>query len=173
MFQPTYGIMANGAYGQPFMGYGYSAATGWPTMKQGATDAGSDGAVSVLVNALKRASYEGKDSAALSALKVDAKSLNFGLKVDAEVRKFQKAKGLDADGVVGPATWKALGERGTPTSRGGGGGGGGGSAPASSDSAPSGEQKSASIMDSEYFWPGVILGTTAVGAGVWYFFFNK
>ena len=33
----------------------------------------------------------------------------FGAKTDAAVRDFQKKKGLDVDGIVGPKTWEALG----------------------------------------------------------------
>jgi peptidoglycan hydrolase-like protein with peptidoglycan-binding domain len=166
-FQASYGVVNPGYFG---MAYGYSAASGWPTMKQGATDAGTDGAVSVLANALKKASYDGKDSSGLSALKIDGKTMQFGIGLDRQVRNFQKAKGLDVDGVVGPATWKALGEKGTASYSSGGGGGGSTSV---STSAPPAPPAPTGIMDSEYFWPGVIVGTTLVGVGVYFTFFNK
>lgn len=168
MFQPTCGVMLNGAYGQPFMGYGYSAETGWPAIRMTATDAESNGAVSALVKALRGATYAGKDSKTLDALKA-AGGLTFKDKINTEVIKFQKAKGLDADGIVGPATWKALGAKGVATPR----ASSSYSPPAQSTSAPASPAPSAGITSSEYFWPGVILGTTVVGAGVWYFFFNK
>lgn len=36
----------------------------------------------------------------------------FGAKTDAAVRSFQKSKGLEVDGIVGPKTWAALGHKG-------------------------------------------------------------
>ena len=37
---------------------------------------------------------------------------DFGAKTEAAVKAFQKAKGLTADGIVGPKTWAALGVKG-------------------------------------------------------------
>jgi len=152
-FQPSYGIMNPGYYG---MAYGYSAATGWPTIKVTATDSASGGAVSALVKGLSSASYSGKNAGAIKG------KTTFDSAVESEVRKFQQSKGLDADGIVGPNTWSALGQK---SASGGGGGGGTSSAPA--------EAPKKSIMDSDYFWPGVILGTTLAGVGVYFTFFNK
>lgn len=49
----------------------------------------------------------------------------YGRKLYSAVTQFQRKNGLTADGVVGPGTWRALGEN-VPTRRAGRGGGGGG-----------------------------------------------
>lgn len=64
-----------------------------PTLRSG--DFGAD--VQKLQEALKKHGY--------SAGTIDG---NFGANTRSAVVKFQRAKGLEADGVVGPSTWRAL-----------------------------------------------------------------
>jgi cell wall-associated NlpC family hydrolase len=66
-------------------------------------EAGSHGvAVTTLQKALKSAGFDPGSADG-----------TFGPDTDAALRRFQAAKGLDVDGVTGPATWRAL--RGTPS----------------------------------------------------------
>ncbi len=81
-----------------------AAATTSPTLRQG--DIGAD--VAEAQTLLAKAGF--------SPGTVDG---NFGPKTRAAVVAFQRAKGLAADGVIGPNTWKAL--RATGTTGGGGG----------------------------------------------------
>jgi lysozyme len=76
-----------------------------PTLKQGA----KGGAVQRLQKALVKAGQ---------AVAVDG---DFGPGTDRAVRAFQSAHGLAADGVVGPATWSALGVGGAHAAGNGGG----------------------------------------------------
>jgi hypothetical protein len=64
-----------------------------PTLRQGATG----GDVKYLQRRLRECGYN---------VEVDGK---FGPKTASAVRAFQSANGLDVDGIVGPATWAALG----------------------------------------------------------------
>lgn len=142
--------------------YGYSASEGYPAIRLGATDAASGGAVSALVDLLRSVEYAGKDVSGLPSYS-DSNRTFAGL-IDTEVRKFQKARGLDVDGIVGPATWKALGYAGKVTtgSGAGGAGAGGGKAPVSATPLPGPEE---SIMDKVWFWPAAILVPTAAVIG--------
>jgi hypothetical protein len=143
--------------------YGYSASEGYPAIRLGATDAASGGAVSALVDLLRSAAYADKDVSGLPSYS-DSNRIFAGL-IDTEVRKFQKARGLDVDGIVGPSTWKALGYAGkvtTGSSTRSGGSSGGGKAPAGADVPPPPEE---SIMDKVWFWPVAILVPTAAVIG--------
>lgn len=142
--------------------YGYSANDGYPAISKSATDAVSGGAVSALVKLLRKAAYAGKDTDILSGFTADGNTMEFGAKLDAEVRKFQTDKDLDVDGIVGPSTWKALGYEGKVTT--------GASlrprpsvAPVSGATAPPPSEES--IMDKVWFWPAAILVPTAAVIG--------
>lgn len=166
-FIPSYG-----SYVAP--AYGYSEATGWPTIKQGALDQESGGAVSALVKLLRSASYTGKDDKVLNTLKPDG-TIKFGAKIDSEVRKFQRAKKLGDDGIVGPGTWRALGGKSATPAGGGGGGAVASAAPPAAEAPPEAPASSGGITSSPYFLPSVIVGSTAiVGAVVYFtFFYNS
>ena len=73
------------------------AVQGRPTIQEGSV--GED--VKVLQRALRRAGFDPGP--------VDGE---FGPVTTAAVRDFQAARGLVVDGIVGPQTWRALGERG-------------------------------------------------------------
>lgn len=72
-----------------------ASAPSQPTLKQGASGA----AVKNLQQALAKAGFS-----------PGAADGQFGPKTDAAVKSFQRAKGLVADGIVGPKTWAKLNE---------------------------------------------------------------
>ncbi|MFP2903979.1 peptidoglycan-binding domain-containing protein [Pyxidicoccus sp. 3LFB2] len=107
-FQKAKGLVADGIVG-PKTRASLTAASAPPTLKQGATGA----AVTHLQNRLAQHGF--------SAGAADGQ---FGPKTGAAVKAFQRAKGLVADGVVGPKTWEKLNGAvapSTPPSSGGSG----------------------------------------------------
>ena len=148
-------------------GYGYSAETGWPTIKVTATDVASNGAVSTLAKKLRSETYEGKNERVLDDViggVTNPKNKGvFTPGMDSQVKKFQAAKGLQADGIVGPKTWNSLGQKSAT--------------PAPGRSAPVAEPKKeepqiveTGITDKVWFWPAVALvgvGGVTTGVIVW------
>lgn len=92
--------------------YGDASSLDYPTIKANASlgikiDQQSGCAVTAVCKALQTASYNGKDA---SVFPVNPQcDVVFGPKLEAEIKKFQQAKGLSVDGVVGPQTYAALG----------------------------------------------------------------
>ena len=157
------------AYGRAF-----GAAEGvMTTIKQGDADSNNNGfAVTALAGNLNAQSYEGKNEnvlkEVLAGLLNPANKGKFTEGLSKQVKKFQAAKGLTADGIVGPGTWKALGLKGTEPAR--------KYVPAAAPAAAPAAQAPAEepgITSSAFFWPGVILGATAIGAGTYFIFFSK
>jgi peptidoglycan hydrolase-like protein with peptidoglycan-binding domain len=97
-FQKAHGLAADGVVGPKTWGalnkVGASSGGSGPTLREGAKGE----AVRALQNRL-------------NALGFNAGSADgsFGPKTEAAVKAFQKARGLAADGVVGPKTWDKLG----------------------------------------------------------------
>jgi peptidoglycan hydrolase-like protein with peptidoglycan-binding domain len=83
---------------------GYACLWGPVDGAEGARDSNSNNSVTPLINALLAADFapEGVTKRLTSG---DNK---FGSKVTAAVKKFQQARGMIVDGIVGPGTWKAL-----------------------------------------------------------------
>ncbi|MDC0714515.1 peptidoglycan-binding protein [Stigmatella sp. ncwal1] len=108
-FQNAKGLVADGIVG-PKTWAKLNAAPGGsgPTLKQGQSGA----PVAALQNRLNQLGFN-----------AGAADGQFGPKTTAAVKAFQSAKGLVADGVVGPKTWNQLGITvgGTPTTPGTGG----------------------------------------------------
>jgi peptidoglycan hydrolase-like protein with peptidoglycan-binding domain len=96
-------------------GYGAADATAesMAVIKVGATDAATNYAVTALAANLRSATYAGKNEAVLNDViggVTNPKNKGvFTPGLDSQVKKFQAAKSLKADGIVGPGTWKALG----------------------------------------------------------------
>jgi peptidoglycan hydrolase-like protein with peptidoglycan-binding domain len=102
-FQSAKGLVADGIVGPKTWAKLTSAPGGsGPTLKQGHSGA----PVAALQNRLNQLGFN-----------ADAADGQFGPKTTAAVKAFQSAKGLAADGVVGPKTWNQLGitVSGTPS----------------------------------------------------------
>lgn len=159
--------------GRHYAGFGYSESTGFPTITTGATDDNTGNAVTWVVLALKKATYSGKDTAYLDSLSGYTNRMKFGSKIKSEVEKFQSAKGLTADGIVGKNTYKALGYTGPVVTGETASGSAAASAPATAP-AETGDTKAAgggfsleNITQQVWFWPAAILvPTAAVIAGI-------
>lgn len=82
---------------------GHTQQTGWTSLKRGTEQTGLTKSVQYLLRA--RGYKVGVDG-------------SFGAQTDAAVRRFQKARGLKADGIVGSATWRRLVMTVGPGSRG-------------------------------------------------------
>ncbi|WP_075207342.1 peptidoglycan-binding domain-containing protein [Archangium violaceum] len=94
-FQSAKGLVADGIVGPKTWARLTAAPAGGatPTLKQGATGAS-------VTNLQKRLAQHGFNPGAADG--------QFGPKTTAAVKAFQRAKGLVADGVVGPKTWSKL-----------------------------------------------------------------
>jgi peptidoglycan hydrolase-like protein with peptidoglycan-binding domain len=174
------GVLANPRLSADGYGYDYASV---PQIAVGATDSATDGAVSLLTTKIwtwaivpsdkswtgvpgDMGGGESVSGPVRKAVEDANKSGIYTSDLATYVKKFQAAKGLQVDGIVGPKTWKALGYAGkvvTPSGSGGGGGGGGASrAPVKTDTPAPPEE---SIMDKVWFWPVAILVPTAAVIG--------
>lgn len=114
-FQPNGDAYENdlfSQYSQESYGVGYATSPMFHCVWMGAKDSNSNDSVTSLINALHDAGFapantprSGSSFMGLAG-KVDRL---FDSNIQRAVISFQKAKGLKADGVVGPGTWKALG----------------------------------------------------------------
>jgi peptidoglycan hydrolase-like protein with peptidoglycan-binding domain len=95
-FQRSKGLTVDGIVG-PQTWAALNQVQAGPTTGPTLISGSSGGAVSELQTRLRAAGY---------SVDVDGQ---FGLQTKAAVIAFQRAKGLDADGVVGPKTWAAIG----------------------------------------------------------------
>jgi len=153
-------------------GYGYSESTGFPTIKVGATDEASGGAVTYVRTRLAASKWYSDPStspALRSAAVNDSDFSTFTSNLRDAVMSFQKYNGLSPDGVVGKGTYKALGYTGSVAS----GSSSQGAAPSTqrSGSSPSptpapGEGEEAgfsfsTLTQQVWFWPAAILVPTA------------
>lgn len=88
-------------------------------MRQGASAAEpATSARSAPVRTVLRRGAKGSDVSELQRkLNVSPPDGNFGAQTEAAVRQFQSGRGLAADGVVGPATWKEIDAAPLPTPR--------------------------------------------------------
>lgn len=143
-------------------------AESMPVIKLGAKDSDTNYAVTALAGNLRSATYAGKNDKVMDDViggVTNAASKGVFTKgLDSQVKKFQEAKGLKADGVVGAKTWKALGlksERKVVSAS--------APAPSTSTSTESGTDSGTmeKITDKVWFWPAVALAgvgtvTTAV-----------
>ena len=112
--------------------YGVSTSPGtFPAIQLGAKDSDADGAVLWVARALLGSSIDSYPT--------------FDSRLDTAVKNFQRQKGLTADGIVGPNTYRALGYEGRVET--------GSGAPPKPDSA---------LTQRAWFWPAVIL-TSALG----------
>ncbi|MFY0525266.1 peptidoglycan-binding domain-containing protein [Archangium gephyra] len=99
-FQSAKGLVADGVVGPKTWARLTAAPAATPTLKQGATGAS-------VTNLQKRLAQHGFNPGAADG--------QFGPKTTAAVKAFQRAKGLVADGVVGPKTWAKLNGAAAPT----------------------------------------------------------
>jgi hypothetical protein len=153
-------------------GYGYSESTGFPTIKMGATDEASGGAVTY-VRARLAASAWYRDPSTSTALRNatvnDPDFSTFTSNLRDAVMSFQKYNGLSPDGVVGKGTYKALGYTGSVASGSSSQGAApstqrGGSSPSPTPAPGEGEEAGFSfstLTQQVWFWPAAILVPTA------------
>jgi peptidoglycan hydrolase-like protein with peptidoglycan-binding domain len=145
----------------------------FPALLRGGTETTSSGAkidkaancaVSAVVHALKHRQYPGRGSWLDT---VDPRcNINFGPTVLNEIKTYQRSAGLTPDGIVGPATYAALGLRGSagsPSFQ-------PGVVPALPGAALPTPDASAPIYTRPWFPPvaaGTVLGLLTLGAVVW------
>ena len=142
----------------------YSAATGFPAIKEGAKDADTGYAVTTLAGNLRSQTYEGHND---SPLDYAIKTGTFTPGLTSQVKKFQAAKGLKADGIVGAGTWKALGVKSVAsekkyTSY---------TPPAVTEKPPVEEKKS--FWANPLVWAGGVAALGLTSYGVYWAFFKK
>lgn len=159
------------------VGYGNAAAAfPVPEITLGATDANTSGAVSLAATALAKWAngVEGRGLFGypeIADISIARDSGTFTQDFFDAVKKFQKAKGLKVDGIIGTNTWKALSGSSAGTSAGpsagtgGGGGGGGGAGGKRTPSSLDTDRGGGSITDKAWFWPVAILVPTAAVIG--------
>lgn len=158
---PTMGFLR--AYGAE-----YSKEKGFPQITLGATDEETGGAVTWAASALAKwgvTTEGGKvlDYPELADISTARDSGKFTSGLFAAVKKFQKAKGLVDDGIIGPKTWKALGYTGN-VARGDSGATRAPATPVSAAPLPGPEE---SITDKVWFWPvAILVPTTLVIGGI-------
>jgi murein L,D-transpeptidase YcbB/YkuD len=152
-------------------GYGAAEPTAesMPVIKVGATDAATNYAVTALAGNLNAKTYAGKNPSVLTdvigGLTNPKNKGVFTPGLDSQVKKFQSANNLKADGIVGPGTWKALGlksERKVVSAS--------APAPKSDDKKEETAIVETKLTDKVWFWPVTALagaGALTLGIVVW------